>query len=166
MISPYSIHQRQCPPGTVVYGGGGFFHQPGSLPNPFSHDFHAVYASMPTRNGWFFGAYTGDTTTEVMTHSVRCLPNAQIPIIRSVTNSYFPNANDQFFASGSAQCPVGFHAYSGGAWWHTRESMVPSRVGYLKDSRAFGDAGGWYATGNAAPSVSAVLSVTVRCTSG
>jgi hypothetical protein len=153
--------RRDCPGGTRVYSGGGFFHVRYGPPDLLS-GYQTVYASMPTGNGWFFGA-NAYGLTEDLTYDVRCLPTSQVPTVVSVTRNFPVSAAG--LISGSAFCPVPLHAYSGGAWWHTDDSTLPADVGALSASEPSGYATAWHAEGWGY-SADAVLSVTVRCTSG
>lgn len=142
--------RASCPSGTVAYGGGGFFSQPGSQPFGIG----TVYASMPDAEGtgWFFataGAPGTPPSTE-MSISTHCLPRDQFGQILTVTETQTAPPDDPsnfptvFVA---ARCPFGFSAYAGGAWWHRGGSSTPEWVGYLTVSNMTADNRGWFARG-------------------
>ena len=140
--------RASCPPGTVAYGGGGFFSQPGGS-QPFGINF--VYASMPDADGtgWFFAAGGSLLPDKEMWISTHCLPRGQFGQIVTVTATDSappgdPSSPNYPTLFADARCPFGF-AYAGGAWLHRPGSSTPEWVGYLTVSNMAADDRGWSA---------------------
>jgi hypothetical protein len=161
----YHSGRASCPPGTVAYGGGGFFSQPGGS-QPFGSNF--VYASMPDADGtgWFVAAGGSLLPDKEMWISTHCLPRGQfgqiVTVIATDTappgDPSFPNYPRLFAA---ARCPFGF-AYAGGAWLHRVGSATAEWVGYLTVSNMSADNKGWFAAGYTFAD-GAELTATVQC---
>ena len=152
--------RASCPPGTVAYGGGGFFSQPGS--QPFGGD--SVYASMPDADGtgWFFAAAGLLFPDKEMWISTHCLPRGQFgEIVTYTATDTAPDDPRYVTLSAAARCPSGF-AYAGGAFWHSGGSSTPERSGYLTVSNMTADDRGWFARGLAFVE-GAQLTATVQC---
>jgi hypothetical protein len=139
-----------CPPGTVAYGGGGFFSQPGGQPSAVGGN---MYASMPDADGtgWFF-ANAGrflppDTELLISTH---CLPRAEFGQIFTYTATDTGPSEDPGSPyptlSAAARCESG-SAYAGGAWLHRKGSSTPEWAGTLTVSNMTADDRGWFARG-------------------
>jgi hypothetical protein len=159
--------RASCPPGTIAYGGGGFFSEPGGQPFGVG----VIIASMPDANGtgWFFATAGGQLLPPEpeMWISTHCLPRAQFGQIISVTaTDTVPPGNPGSAAypilSAAARCPSGFSAYAGGASWHRKGSSTPAWVGYLTVSNMTADDKGWFARGWAF-AADAQLVATVQC---
>ena len=152
--------RANCPPGTVAYGGGGFFSQPGS--QPFGSN--SVYASMPDADGtgWFFAAVGLLFPDKEMRISTHCLPRGQFGEIFTYTaTDIAPDGQTYLTLSAAARCESGY-AYAGGAFWHREGSSTPERMGYLTVSNMTADDRGWFARGLAFVK-GAQLTVTVQC---
>jgi hypothetical protein len=137
-----------CSPGTLAYGGGGVFSEPGGLPGSWPFGSHAVYASMPDANGtdWVFAALGSLHPDLEMWTWTRCLSSGGFGHILTVTATETPPSTyTRLFAA--ARCPTGYHAYAGGAWWHRAGSSEPAFYGYLSVSNMTADDGGWFARG-------------------
>jgi hypothetical protein len=158
----YHAGRASCPPGTVAYGGGGFFSLPGG--QPFGAG--SVYASMPDADGtgWLFAAFGSlypDTEMWISTH---CLPRSQFGETLTVTATDTGPPLNYSILSTSARCLVGYAAYAGGAWLQRVGASTPGWVGYLTVSNMTADDRGWFARGwtfNIADSVQ--LTATVQC---
>jgi hypothetical protein len=163
----YHTGTASCPPGTVAYGGGGFFSQPGGQPFGGS----SVYASMPVAGGtgWFFAATASVSSDTEMWVSAHCLPRAQFGEIVTVFQTDtappgFPRDDPNYpTLSATARCPFGF-AYAGGAWLHRPgpSSSTAESVGHLTVSNMTADDRGWFAQGWVFAE-GAELTVTVQC---
>ena len=154
-----------CPPGTVPYGGGGVFSEPGGLPGSWPFGTSGVHASMPDANGtdWVFAA-RGTLFPDIeMWIWTRCLPRGEFGHILTVTATDTAPANyTTLFAA--ARCPTGYDAYAGGAWWHRAGASTPTDIGFLTVSNMTADDRGWFARGWAVPQ-GAQLTAAVQCMS-
>jgi hypothetical protein len=158
-----------CPPGTLAYGGGGVFSEPGGLPGSWPFGSRAVYASMPDANGtdWVFAAWGSLSPGLEMWTWTRCLPSGGFGHVLTVTATEktpvpVPDPRATLFAA--ARCPTGYHAYAGGAWWHHASSSTPALYGYLSVSNMTADDRGWFARGWTETRGGA-LTATVQCMS-
>ena len=155
------VGRASCPPGTVVYGGGGFFQKPGGEPSATG----AVYASLPGANGsdWFFAA-TGtlfpDTEMWVGAH---CLPRSQFGELTTLGDTdNAPPGPGYHTLYATARCPAGYSAYAGGARLHHGSDSLADWVGYLTVSDMTADDRGWFARAWTFAE-GAQLSATVQC---
>ena len=135
--------RSDCPSGTRIYGGGGFFHEESGPPDPFKGH-GLVYASMPDGNGWFYGAV--HDPAYALTVSARCLPSDRF-VIRQVSSVDVTPTGSNGTAAGVAECQGPFRVLMGGAWWHSFNNWSPSYSGYLSGSVGASDQKGWRAAG-------------------
>jgi hypothetical protein len=136
--------RSDCPPGTRVYGGGGFFHEESGPPDPFKGH-GLVFASMPDGNGWFYGAdHFGGLA---LTVSARCLPSDRF-VVRQVSSVEATPTGSNGTATGVAECQGPFRVLMGGAWWHSYSNWTPRDEGYLSGSVGTTDQKGWRAAGH------------------
>ena len=161
--------RASCPPGTLAYGGGGVFSEPGGLPGTWPFGSRAVYASMPDANGtdWIFAAWGSLFPDLEMWTWTRCLPSGGFGHILTVTaTEKTPGAVPAPGAtlSSAARCPTGYYAYAGGAWWHHASSSTPALYGYLSVSNMTADDRGWFARGWT-DTRGGALTATVQCMS-